>query len=80
MPRKLGIENRNHFHLVIKMPQPNLVIGMKRLLSRYASASPGGVVAVPVVGTCLRARSSRLASAAWARAGNGRVERRREHD
>ena len=28
---------RNHFHLVIETPQPNLVAGMKRLLGTYTS-------------------------------------------
>jgi REP element-mobilizing transposase RayT len=28
---------RNHFHLVIETPQPNLVVGMKWLLGTYAS-------------------------------------------
>jgi len=26
---------RNHFHLVIETPQPNLVVGMKWLLGPY---------------------------------------------
>ena len=28
---------RNHFHLVIETPQPNLVVGMKWLLGTYTS-------------------------------------------
>lgn len=28
---------RNHFHLVLETPQPNLVVGMKWLLGTYTS-------------------------------------------
>ncbi len=33
---------RNHFHLVLETPQPNLVVGMKWLLGSIPAASTGG--------------------------------------